>query len=59
MPLLNLSKAEQIALGRALTHAPPTAPLESVRRKLRRLDREPEPIAGQMNVYDCIEEASR
>lgn len=55
MATLNFSRAEVGALVRELKHAPKTEPIESVRRKLDKFQLPTPPLAGQMDVYDCLE----
>jgi len=55
--ILNLKRAEVAALVHELKHAPKTEPIASVRRKLDDLQQPAQPLAGQMDVYDCIEES--
>lgn len=57
--LLNLSRVEADAL-RALLAASPRSPvLEGVQAKLGGRAGAAEPLPGQMNVFDCIEESRR
>ena len=58
MALLNLKRAEVEALVDELKDAT-SRPIVSVRRKLEQLQLPAEPIAEQMDVYECIEEVSR
>jgi hypothetical protein len=57
MGVLNLSRAEEVALRRVLPSLPPSPPLESIRRKLEARDRPAEHLVGQMDVYEYIEES--
>jgi hypothetical protein len=55
--ILNLKRDEVAALVRELKHAPKSEPIVSVRRKLDDLQQPAQPLAGQMDVYDCIKES--
>jgi len=59
MAVLNLKRDEIAALADELKDASGSEPIVSVRRKLELLQQPAAPMAGQLDVYDCIEEASR